>query len=165
MECRSFMTTTVVAATVLGGFLTAAPAHAAPSTGPNCTVRVQHLTVTVYPSRRIAMTAADWDISCRRATRLTAELRVTAPQRVQGPVKGTFGTRFTGRSWTAGRVDPANPMLTAVLTFREGANVIGQVLRTCAKGPEGTSSCSMGRSDDIPQFADVELPNELDIVF
>jgi hypothetical protein len=138
--------TAVLTTALLGGFLTAAPAGAAPadSAAPNCTVRTQKLDVAVNRERRTATTTASWDISCRRATNITAELRVSSPHRVQQPMKMSYGKRFIGGFSAAGSVDPDEPMHTAVLTFREGDEIIGTQLRKCAKKPDGTESCYQG---------------------
>ncbi|MFI1962552.1 hypothetical protein ACH429_00160 [Streptomyces pathocidini] len=130
-----------------GGLLAAAPAGAAPSDEPNCTVRAQHLEVTVDRKERRATTTADWDVHCRKPAQVTAELRVTGPNLIQAPLAGDYGTRFRNHATVTAPVDPDDPAQTAVLTFREGFQVIGHPLRKCAKRPDGREACYRGGKD------------------
>ncbi|MEU6085014.1 hypothetical protein, partial [Streptomyces sp. NPDC047108] len=129
-----------------GAAVTNAPA------APDCVVRVQQVDVTVDRGAGSATTTATWDVVCRTATGLTAELNVLAPHRVQKPLKGSFGTRFRGQTSTTGPVDPENPQQTATLTLKAGDRVLGQEVRRCATKPDGSQSCHPG-GDPTPDIA------------
>ncbi|MET8680529.1 hypothetical protein ABZW18_23845 [Streptomyces sp. NPDC004647] len=138
--------TALLAAALLGGMIVT-PTAAAQAPGraalPDCTVRSADIDVAVDAATRSATTTATWDVSCLTPANVTAELRIESPHRLQRPVKSSFGSRFTGRTWTSGTVDPINPAQTAVLTLSADGTIIGQI-RECAKKADGTDSCYDG---------------------
>ncbi|MFG2196950.1 hypothetical protein [Streptomyces sp. NPDC048639] len=147
-------------AALTGGFLTATPAIAAPapsvavpaSAAADCVVRTQHVEITVDRAAGTSTATATWDVVCPTATRLTAELNVLSPRRMQKPVRGTFGTRFRGSTSSAGPVDPENPQQTATLTLKAGDERIGREERRCATKPDSSPSCYPG-GDPTPDIA------------
>lgn len=144
--------TVLLAAALFGGFLAAPTGQAAaapPPVSTNCTVRSQNVDVTIDRDARTATTTATWNVTCQEATDLTADLIVYAPGVMQRPIKGAYGTRFSGSSTTAGTVDPGDPQQTATLVLREGDKVIGKEVRTCAKKTDGTKSCYTGPMDAV----------------
>jgi hypothetical protein len=138
MHHRTARTALLAATALLGGLLTVTPAGAAPP--PLCTATVQDLKVTMSPSGT-AQTRAEWEVSCRRSSRITVRLRVCSPERYEAPVRTTHANRYAGSTGTVRPVDREEPMHSAVLDIRANGKPVGKRVRACATEPNGKHSC------------------------